>query len=65
MNIIASIYRDANGDVWEISRQTLPKKKGEYIFWVAECPKKNISLRGNLKKEVLNRIQETIKKHKL
>jgi len=40
MQNIKSTYRDNDGDIWEIERQSLPKKKGVYIFWVGECKTK-------------------------
>ena len=53
MQNIKSTYRDNDGDIWEIERQSLPKKKGVYIFWVGECKTKKLSFRGSLKREVI------------
>ena len=53
MQNIKSTYRDKDGDIWEIERQSLPKKKGVYIFWVGECTAKKLSFRGSLKREVI------------
>jgi hypothetical protein len=64
MEIIKSIYRDSNGDIWEIKRGTLPKTRGEFVFWIGECPKKNIELRGNLKRDVIEAIQILLNKPK-
>lgn len=65
MAIVKTIYyyEDANGNVWEIERVVLNKltTRGQYVYWQAECKALNKSLRGTLKREVINQIK-TIKK---
>lgn len=64
MNLVKSTYQDANGNIWEIERIALKKitKRGEYIYWEAECKSLKKSVRGNLKRDVINQINQTIKK---
>jgi hypothetical protein len=57
MQIIKSIYQDSNGNIWEIKRESLPKKKGEYVYWLAECKEKNICFRKNLKRDIIKEIK--------
>lgn len=65
MAIVKTIYyyEDANSNVWEIERVVLNKltTRGQYVYWQAECKSLNKSLRGTLKREVINQIK-TIKK---
>ena len=58
MKIIKSIYQDLNGNIWEVKRESLPKVRGEFVFWIAECTKKNISIRANLKKNIIIEIKK-------
>jgi hypothetical protein len=59
MKIIKSIYQDANGNTWEIEMVSLNKlsKKGEYVFWQGECSALNKTVRGKLKRDVINQIK--------
>lgn len=63
MNIIKSIYQDANGNLWEIEKMSLNNlcKRGEYVYWQGECSTLNKTVRGKLKRDVINQIK-TIKK---
>lgn len=60
MKLLKSLYSDSNGNVWEIQKESLPKKKGQFNFWVAECLSINKSIRANLKRDLINQIK-TIK----
>lgn len=60
MKLLKSLYSDSNGNVWEIQKESLPKKKGQFNFWVAECFSLNKSIRANLKRDLMNQIK-TIK----
>jgi|688.fasta_scaffold82978_6 hypothetical protein len=55
--IIKSIYQDTEKNIWEIKRESLPKKKGQYVYWLAECKEKNISFRKNLKRDIIKEIK--------
>jgi hypothetical protein len=55
--IIKSIYQDTEKNIWEIKRESLPKKKGQYVYWLAECKEKNICFRKNLKKDIIKEIK--------
>jgi hypothetical protein len=39
------IHTDASGRVWNIERQTLPKKRGEYVYFTGESAEVNHNLR--------------------
>jgi len=60
MRLIKSLYSDDFGNVWEIEKQSLPKKKGSYNFYLAECKSLNKCFRSNLKRDIINQIK-TIK----
>lgn len=57
MKLLKSLYQDNNGNVWEIEKQSLPKKKGQYNYWVAESKSLNKSIRANLKREIIKQIK--------
>ena len=52
MKLLRTIYIDKAGNEWVIQRNTLPKKKGVYVFWTAECAKLNLEYKENTKKEL-------------
>ena len=53
MKLIRTIYTDLNGNVWEVQQEKLPKKKGVYTYWVAECKELNKCLRADLKRKII------------
>lgn len=57
MQFIKSTYKDLNGNIWEVKRESLPKKKGQFVFWTAECTEQNISFRSKLKRDVIKEIK--------
>lgn len=63
MNIIKSVYHDAHGNTWEVEKISLNNlcKRGEYVYWQGECLSLNKTVRGKLKRDVINQIK-TIKK---
>lgn len=60
MKLLKSLYQDADGNVWEVQKESLPKKKGEYTYWIAECQSLNKTLRESLKRDIIKKIK-TIK----
>lgn len=63
MQLKSSVYQDANGNTWVVERQSIQrvKKRGAYVYWIAECKETNQSFRETLKRKVINQIK-TIKK---
>lgn len=49
---LTKAFKDKVGDAWLLYPESLPKKKGEYKYWVGECLDKNYAYRGKTKKEV-------------
>lgn len=52
------LFVDQKKRIWEIEKVSLPKKKGEYIFYTADClSNKKLGIRENklseLKKAIL------------
>lgn len=58
------IYLDPLGNEWVLEKVCLPKRKGEYSFWIAECEELRKSFRENLKRSVLKQITEFAKTKK-
>jgi hypothetical protein len=55
-------YIDTTGRVWVITREALPKKRGEYIYWWGESNDGNAAkamLRSELVKEIEDRFGST------
>jgi len=63
MNLLKSVYQDANGNTWVVERQSIQNinKRGAYVYWIGECTETNQSYRDTLKRKVINHIK-TIKK---
>lgn len=57
MKLIKTLYKDSQGNIWEIERMSLPKKKGVYAYYLAECQTLNLSLKENLKRELIKKIK--------
>lgn len=58
MKLIKSIYQDSKGNEWVIEKCTLPKmKRGEYIFYAAECSSLDKSLRNEKKGLLIKEIE--------
>lgn len=53
MKLLKSVYTDNQGNVWEIQKQSLPKKKGQYNYWIAECHTKNLAYTEKLKRDII------------
>ena len=58
MKLIKQIYQDKKGNIWEIEKCSLPKKRGYYTFWSADCITLNKSFRDNLKGNLLKQIEK-------
>lgn len=41
------IHIDANGNVWNITKHELPKKRGVYRFWIAERADTKEEIKGD------------------
>lgn len=57
LKIVKHIYKDANGNVWEIEKVTTPKKKGVYTCWIGDCVALNVSFKRDTKKQVREQIE--------
>lgn len=58
MTLIKTVYRDQYGNEWTVQFETLPKKRGEYKYWTAECLNKHF--RGVSKTSLFNQIKEDV-----
>lgn len=58
-------YIDKLGRTWIISKESLPKKRGSYKFYLAETADKTHSLRADLYKDVLTAIDEKVEKESI
>jgi hypothetical protein len=52
-----TVYADASGNEWEIEKSALPKRRGMYIYWIAECKKLSKSFRSEKKKDLIFQIK--------
>lgn len=52
MVLVSQIYKDSNGNEWLIQKNSLPKKRGEFIFWTGECDALGKGYREHTKKEL-------------
>ncbi len=57
MKLLKSVYVDDDGNIWQIKKVALTKKRGTYYIWDAECDTLNIGLYANKKKELLTKIK--------
>ena len=57
MQLVKQLYNDDNGNLWEIEKCSLPKKRGTFNFWVAECKALSKNYRENTKKDVIAKIK--------
>lgn len=57
MKHIKSIYCDKKGNEWVVQQESLPKIKGSYTYWIADCNSLNKSFRADLKKQVIDQIK--------
>ena len=57
MKLLKSLYLDSKGNVWEVQKESLPKKKGYFVYWIAECKSTNKSLRSSLKRDLKKQIE--------
>lgn len=54
VRLLYSVYVDQYGMKWLLQEHRLPKRKGAWIYWLAECiDDKNLSFRDETKKNVL------------
>ena len=59
MKLVKQFYQDDNGNIWEIEKCSLAKKRGEYKFWTAECKFLSRNYRENTKKQIMVQIKNT------
>jgi hypothetical protein len=52
-----TVYADASGNEWEIEKNALPKLRGMYVYWIAECKKLSKSFRSDKKKDLIFQIK--------
>jgi hypothetical protein len=52
-----TVYADASGNEWEIEKSAVPKLRGMYVYWVAECKKLSKSFRSDKKKDLIFQIK--------
>jgi hypothetical protein len=62
MKLIGSLYQDKEGNLWLLKKESLPKKKGVFTYWIAESITRYFAvgsktLRGDNKRELLKQIQ--------
>jgi hypothetical protein len=58
MKMLKSIYQDSKGNLWEFEKCSIPKYKGTYKYWIAECKEQDKSLKGDLKRDLIKKIKE-------
>jgi hypothetical protein len=67
MQVKGMVYEDKSGKLWLVQKKSLPKKKGDYNFWVADeilevvFDPEGPSLKGDSKKEVTDGIKKLSK----
>jgi hypothetical protein len=64
MKMLKSIYQDGMGNLWEFERCSIPKNKGTYNYWIAECKGQNKCIKGDLKRDLIKTIKDGIKVQK-
>lgn len=52
-----TVYADASGNEWEIEKSAVPKLRGMYVYWIAECKKLSKSFRSDKKKDLIFQIK--------
>jgi hypothetical protein len=57
MKVVSVVYEDSNGNIWDVEKVSLPKKKGVYSFYTAYCRDLHISFRENLKRDLIKKIK--------
>ena len=57
MQLVKQFYKDDAGNLWEIEKCSLPKKRGTFNFWVAECKALKRNYREDNKKSVIAKIK--------
>ena len=62
MKNIKTIYSDSKGNEWVVQKESLPKTKGTYTYWIADCYALSKSFRADLKKQVIEQIKLFIEK---
>ena len=50
------LYRDPQGNDWHITKHSLPKKRGEWVFWIGESIDGKHSFREDSMKAVKRKI---------
>jgi hypothetical protein len=50
-------YKDARGMDWIIEQQSIPKKRGEYKFWIADT----VDKKDTVKELTIGKILQSIK----
>lgn len=49
---------DSQANEWVLTPCSLPKKRGEYKYWLADCYKLDKTFKADTKKELIKRISE-------
>lgn len=57
MKLVKTIYRDNQSNEWIIQKESLPKKRGSYVYWIAECNVLNKCYREMKKKDLKKSIE--------
>ena len=57
IKVVKYTYQDSKGNLWEVEKVSLPKKKGNYNFYLAECKSLGCSFREPLKRDIIKRIK--------
>jgi hypothetical protein len=63
MKLLKSIYIDSKDNVWIIQKESLPKRKGTYNYWIGECISLNIAYKESKKKDLKTLIENRILKY--
>lgn len=59
MKLIRTVYSDQYNNEWSVEFHELPKRRGTWKFWTAEC--NNLEFRGDSKTELFRQIADTVK----
>jgi hypothetical protein len=50
-------YTDSKDRVWILTKESLPKKRGEYIYWLGETLDKTLITKSDTKKGLIESIE--------
>lgn len=57
MKLSRSIYVDSHNNEWVVQKHSLPKKKGEYVYWIADCVDLCKSIKADKKRDIISKIK--------